>query len=120
LTFLKAIKPRLKITAEATASVSPIKSLTPFRFENGSVKRAIPTTPKKNANRSYLLTRSPIIIKLIRLVKNGLYSIITILDSSVNFTAKNSVANPKNPVTHLMLRHHATFLFISNGETLNT
>jgi hypothetical protein len=64
------------------------------------------------------LTRSPMIKKLISEVKNGLYRIITILDSSVNLTAKNSVAKPKNPVIHLILRQRATCRLISNGETL--
>lgn len=56
--------------------------------------------------------------KLIREVRKGLYKIITILDNSVNLTAKNSVAKPKNPVMHLMLKNIATGRFISNGETL--
>lgn len=106
------------MTAESTANVQPIKSLMPFKSENGSVNNAIPVTPRKKLNRSYLLTRSPIIKKLIRDVKNGLYSIITILDSSVNFTAKNSVAKPRNPVMHLILKHTATCLLISKGDTL--
>ena len=66
------MKPRLKRTAERTAKAMPIRSLTPFKFENGSVSKAIPITPKKKASRSYRLTRSPIIKKLINEVRKGL------------------------------------------------
>ena len=64
------------------------------------------------------MTRSPMIRKLISEVRNGLYRIITILDSSVNLTAKNSVAKPKNPVTQRILRQRATCRLISKGDTL--
>jgi hypothetical protein len=66
------MKPRLKRTAERTAKVMPIRSLTPFKLEKGSVSNAIPITPKKKAKRSYWLTRSPIIKKLIKEVRKGL------------------------------------------------
>jgi hypothetical protein len=112
------MKPRLKRTAERTAKAIPIRSLTPFKFENGSVSKAIPITPKKKASRSYRLTRSPIIKKLINEVRKGLYRIITIFERSVNLTAKNSVAKPRKPVTHLIVKHIATCLLISKGDTL--
>ena len=39
------------------------------------------------------------------------------MESSVNLTAKNSVANPKNPVTALTARKKETGYLTSRGDT---
>jgi len=60
LTFLKAINPMLKITAERKANAIPIRSFKSFIFANGSVNKPMPKTPKKKLIISCLLTYSPI------------------------------------------------------------